>query len=198
MPYNSSRHSSDLQGSILSRLRNGEDSAFEYILNTYGEALIAYATKIVGSEEPAREVVQDVLLELWRHRSDVQDNWDIAGYIYGLTRRRAIDIVRSNAAADRRQYEWLNENLGLESSISAYEEAAEIEATIRTRVWNALSELSPRCREVFLMVWDRRMTYAMISQTLGIAEPTVRRHMSRAVQHLSEIFATNSGRFPES
>ncbi len=196
MPHHSSSRYPDEEGSVLSRLRNGQNSAFDYVVNTYGEALIAYAAKIVGNAEAGREVVQDVLLELWHNRTQVQDNWDIASYLYGRTRRRAIDVFRSETAADIRQHEWLKESLELEPAITAQEETAEREATVRTHVWNALSELSPRCREVFMFVWDQRMSYAVIAQNLGIAESTVRRHMSRAVQHLSEVFSGDSGQDP--
>ncbi len=198
MPHYDSQN--DLRGdaAFMGRLRDGDDSAFDILVNTYAGPLIVHASRIIGSVDSAREAVQDVFLKLWNDRAQIEDKWDIGAYLYGLTRKRAIDVVRSDQASQRRQYLWLGEH-HIDASLPTFpsDEPADKDAQIRARVWNALGELPPRCREVFMLVWDQQLSYAIIAQRLGIAEPTARRHMSRAIQHLSAAFKANVDYFEE-
>lgn len=170
---------------FLARLRDGDESAFNLLVRTYGGSLIGHASRIVGSVDSAREVVQDVFLEVWRNREHVQSHWDISAYIYGLTRRRAMNVAAANKSTGQREYLWVTEMT--EGDVLTGSTVADEDACIRTMLWNALLELSPRCREIFMLVWDRQLSYSVIAQQLGISESTVRGHMSRAMQHLAEV-----------
>lgn len=184
MAYSASSKNLRSDPQLIARLRDGDTNAFNLLVSMFGGVLIGHASRIVGSVDSAREVVQDVFLEVWRTHEHIEPHWDITAYLYGLTRRRAVDVARSEKATSQREYRWVTEVV--ESSSNEVSDVEE-DARIRASLWNALSELSPRCREVFMLVWDYHLPYAVIAQQLGIAEPTVRGHMSRAMQHLTDI-----------
>lgn len=180
---------------FLTRLRDGDEAAFDLLATTYGAPLIGHASRVVGSVESAREVVQDVFLRLWHSREHIDPDWDISAYLYGMTRRLALNVLKSEKAASQREYMWVTESMDTAQSFQAEAEEEDEKARIRTSIWNAMLELSPRCREVFMLVWDRHLPYSVIAQQLGIAEPTVRRHMSRAVQHLADVLGVGTGKY---
>ncbi len=176
---------------LIARLRDGDESAFDLLVDSYAGGLIRHAARIIGSDDSAREVVQEVFLRLWRTRGEISPDWDVVAYLYGSTRRRAINFVQSEISASQREYRWIQE---LDHQPGQFTESEDELSSDREQqravVWNAARALSPRCREVFLLVWDRRLSYAEISALLGVAEPTVRRHMSRAIQHLAELLGS--------
>lgn len=177
---------------FLACLRDGDEDAFNLLMNTYGGALIGHASRIVNSVDSAREVVQEVFLEVWRGREHIEPTWDIVAYLYGLTRRRSMDVARAESAARHREYKWVKEVLEPTWDEADDADEADGNARVRASLWNALTRLSPRCREVFMLVWDRQLSYLEIAQHLGISEPTVRGHMSRAVQHLASELGPGS------
>lgn len=80
---------------LVSRLRAGDERAFEAIHDRYRRALIAYARRFLRrSDHDAEDVVQDVLLSA--HRALGADDRPVAlrAYLYRLTRNRCIDEVR--------------------------------------------------------------------------------------------------------
>lgn len=172
---------------LITRLRNGDEHAFESLVQSYGGPLIAHAFRIVGDADIGREVVQDVFLSVWLQRDRLQPDWDIRAYLYGLTKQRAIDAIRAERSSSERERRWITQHLAELDGKEGLDSDPE-DGDIRRAVWNALLELTPRCREVFLFVMDHKMEYPEIARSLGLSETTVRRHMSRAVAHLAEIF----------
>ena len=53
---------------LLERLRNGDERAFDVIFRTWYPSLVRSAESIARSRALAEELVQDVMLELWRRR----------------------------------------------------------------------------------------------------------------------------------
>jgi RNA polymerase sigma-70 factor (ECF subfamily) len=157
------------------------------LVQTYGSALIRYAAGMVSSVDIAQDVVQDVFLSLWQGRSRIENSWDIAAYLYGSTRQRALKFVRSAQARTQREDRWAVQR-HVETDMSATIDVSANEADdVRMQVWNALAGVSPRCREVFMLVWDDELPYIEIARRMGLAEPTVRSYVSRALKQLIDV-----------
>ncbi len=52
----------DDEAALVAQLRAGDEAAYEQVVRTYGGRLLAVARRIVGTEEDARDVVQDAFL----------------------------------------------------------------------------------------------------------------------------------------
>ena len=52
---------------IISRINNGDAKAFEQLYTTFYVYLCAVATKYVYNPEAAREIVNDVFMNVWNH-----------------------------------------------------------------------------------------------------------------------------------
>jgi RNA polymerase sigma-70 factor (ECF subfamily) len=181
---------------LIARLREGDPSALEAVMRMYAARLIQYASRWVDSADRADEVVQDVFFALWRDRAALPITRDVAAYLFWRTRNHALDVARADRAAHDRDGRWSVEMHGQyvadvtpgESAI----EAAERERAIRT----ALAGVSPRCREVFGLIWDKHLSYAEVAEVLGIAIPSVRSQMSRALKHLFAALGSEADRPP--
>src|SRR5688572_31947730 len=56
----------DDETALIAQLRAGDEAAFEQVVRQYGGRLLAVARRIVGTEEDARDVVQDAFLNAFR------------------------------------------------------------------------------------------------------------------------------------
>lgn len=199
MVNNDPIHESIRSVAFLNRLRDGDDAAYNELVWAYGASLIRYATGILDSVDLAHDVVQDVLLKLWRNRDQIEDSWDIGAYLYGRTRHRAIDIARSSQSSGQRDGQWVVQNkIESDSGSGNIDGIDNLDADsgdsdeIRKAVWGALQGVSPRCREVFMLVWDEHLPYLDIAHRMGLTEPTIRSYMSRALKQLAKVLKQNT------
>src|SRR5258707_12880651 len=79
---------------LLDRLRRGDEAAFDVIFRTWYPSLVRSAESIVRSRAVAAEVVQDVMLELWRRREKLAAEGSPEAYLFQSTRHRALNHVR--------------------------------------------------------------------------------------------------------
>ncbi len=171
---------------LIANLRSGDPSALRTLVNTYAPALIRHARRILPSHDVARDVVQDVFLELWSERETFDVTRDIAAYLFWRTRNRALNVRRAEIATRRREGRWSVEHETSLGEIQNTGEAVVDAEAAREEIWRALANVPPRSREIFMMVWDRQLSYADIAQRLGLSVTTVRSQVSRALKHLIE------------
>lgn len=169
---------------LLDGLRRGDESAFDSIFRTWYPGLVRSAEPIVGSQAIAEEVVQDVMLELWRRRESLNENLTVQAYLFRATRNRALNHVRHEKVQKRAEPE-----LAREESIDSSAPAQMDEDAIQVAVRSAVSRLPERCQEVFELSRFRGLKYSEIAVALGISVKTVEAQMSKALRILREELA---------
>lgn len=184
-------HTKELE-TLTREIKNGNPLALDQILKLYGSALIAYSSARTGNEDIAEEVVQDVFMQLWNDRSKLESDYNLVNYLYWLTRNKSIDAVRSDSKARQREQNWMNQIFTEQGHSSENFALKSIDAMeIRTRVYDLLSAAPPKCREIFMLVWDTQLSYEEVAGKLGISVRTVRNQVSRAIKVLSDRWGEN-------
>ena len=93
---------------LLGRLRKGDETAFDSIFRAWYPSLVRASESIVRSRAVAEEIVQDVMLELWKRRESLADDSSPQAYLFQSTRNRSLNhirharVERRGRAADRR------------------------------------------------------------------------------------------------
>lgn len=180
-------HSIIWDAALLIRLRDGNAAAFDMLVRSFGAALIRHAAHIVNSVDVAQDVVQEVFFSVWQNRSRIEPNWDITSYLFGLTRRRSIDVARSRSSSSERESNWIAQKDMESDSAPQSPDFITEQEDLRREVWAALSGVSSRCRDVFMMVWDHQVSYREIAERTGLTEQTVRIYASRAMRRLADV-----------
>src|SRR6476660_4152181 len=169
---------------LLDRLRKGDESAFDTIFRAWYPSLVRSAESIVKSRAVAEEVVQDVMLELWRRRESLARDSSPQAYLFQSTRNRALNHVRHERVERRGE----PEAMGL-AAVGASAPAQLIEEEIEIALKNAVAALPARCREVFELSRTHGLRYSEIATVLGISVKTVEAQMGKALRILRERLA---------
>jgi RNA polymerase sigma-19 factor, ECF subfamily len=172
---------------ILARLRSDDaaaQTAFDELFRSSYARLVRMAMSVVRDQAVAEELVQDVMLELWRRRTQLALDVSVQAYVMRATRNRALNHVRHEKVEQRGAVLAAAENPRAPAATHRVE-AGELEAAYRS----ALDELTPRCREVFEMSRVQGLRYTEIAQTLGITVKAVEAHMGKALKTLRERLA---------
>jgi RNA polymerase sigma-19 factor, ECF subfamily len=164
---------------LLERLRQGDEAAFDAIFREWYPSLVRSAESIVRSRAVAEEVVQDVMLELWRRRESLAKESSPQAYLFQSTRNRALNHIRHERVERKSEPELMRQT---EMSASAPSQLVEEEIEVALRT--AVSELPDRCREVFELSRTHGLKYAEIATVLGISVKTVEAQMGKALRSL--------------
>jgi RNA polymerase sigma-70 factor (ECF subfamily) len=169
---------------LFARLRTGDEAAFDAIFRAWYPPLVRIAEGLVRERAIAEEVVQDVLLEVWRLRERLGDEESPRAYLIRATRNRALNHLRHLRVQERgAPY--------VESRVESPAEGASrvVEAELDAAVRGAVADLPPRCREVFELSRVHGLSYAEIAASLEISIKTVEAQMGKALRTLRERLA---------
>ena len=72
----------DPGGPLLDRLRKGDQGAFDEIFREWYAGLVRAAESMLRDRAVAEEIVQDVMLELWRRRASLDPHGSPKAYLY--------------------------------------------------------------------------------------------------------------------
>ncbi len=141
-------------------------------------ALFNYARYILGSDDDAREVVNDVFLKLWERRDelgpfDLKAAERLKSYSFRATKNSCLNFLRAQKKS------WLQIERDIEdmsTPLSGLEEKED-----RQQLHNWLNELPPKCRQVFKMSRFDGLKNNEIAELLELSVKTVENQMTKAL-----------------
>jgi RNA polymerase sigma-70 factor (ECF subfamily) len=142
----------------------------------------------VDTREATEDIVQDVFVYLWDHRSSIDMTVSIKAYLYTAVRNGALKYLRrqtTEQAHSPRLTEFITYLQELESP--------EREHLYIERARQALEELPNQCRNIFLMNCLEGKKYKEIASELSISVNTVKTQLSRAYSNIREKLNVKGG-----
>jgi RNA polymerase sigma factor (sigma-70 family) len=139
-----------------------------------GAELWGLARHLGLSQEEADDAVQDTLLRLWSALLDGKPIERPDAWAFRTLYRSAMDRHRW-----RRRGRLLAERIGMQPAHQAAPDTAE-----RMAVWEAVETLPERQRLAIYLRYRADLPFEEIGQILGIAAPSARSHVSRALDAL--------------
>lgn len=166
---------------LLAALRGGEEKAMEAIFRLYYADVCRAVLRIIPTPEIAEDIGQDVLLELWRKKEQIQINTSLAAYLRRAGVNRALNHLRDQKMKFDQDAD-LEYHSPMAPSFSQELEAEEL----RQKIEEAIDALPERCRVIFVLSRFEEMSYQKIADTLGISVKTVENQMTKALRILRD------------
>ena len=169
---------------LLARIRQGDEQAFDALFRQYYGPLVGLSESILKARAHAEDVVQDVMLEVWRRREALKIDESWRSYLFRATRNRSLNELRR--ARVIREAEPLVRG---EESVGATGPANLVAEEVQAAFARTMAALPEPVREVFAMSRRDGLRYAEIAAVLGISVKTVEARMGRALRELREGLA---------
>ena len=166
---------------LITALKNGSEEAFTSLYHKYCNKVYKFCRLYFTNTSSAEEVVQEVFIKLWDIRSYVNENENLEGLLFIITRNMVFDNTRKN----------FNESFYQISILAAYDKAYDIEEELQAKdlkvyIDRLVDELTPRQKEIFCMSRYEHLSYKEIAERLDISPKTVERHINDALKYLKK------------
>ncbi len=149
-----------------------------------GAELWGLARHLGLSPEEADDAVQETLLRLWSALRDGQSIDRPDAWAFRTLYRSAMDRHRW-----RRRARLLVERVGAQPSRASYVDHAD-----RMAIWEAVETLPQRQRLAIYLRYRADLPFEEIGRILGIAAPSARSHVSRALDALRQQLGEETSR----
>src|SRR5688572_27042638 len=161
--------------------RDQSQDAFTALVKRHLGLVYSAALRQVRSPQLAEEVAQSVFTDLARSAPRLNPPTVLTAWLYEVTRRTAINVVRSEA---RRR---LREQIALE--MNAMNAKADDWMQIEPLLDEAIHALDGADRTALLLRFFENKSLREVGQTLGTTDDTARKRVNRAIERLREFFA---------
>lgn len=162
---------------LISLLKEGREDAFTEIYLRYWKLLYNNADSVLGNEDLAKDIVQNVFISIWQRRADVEIQ-NLKAYLQQAVRFAVFKSIREQKVNDAFYERLAHVTVEIihDNPLLYKEQQALLNRLINT--------LPADCREAYHLSREENLTYKQIAFQLGISEKTVEKRLSKSLNHI--------------
>jgi RNA polymerase sigma-70 factor, ECF subfamily len=164
---------------IVELLKAGNPKSIDLLFENYYNYLCGVAFRMIEDNSYAEDIVQDLILNLWNKRENLDIKISLGAYLKRATINRSLNYLRSN-------HNKLEDSITAPDVVSQDKGSQDImeQTELESQIHNIIEQLSPKCKIVFKMSRFEEMTYQEIAETLSLSVKTVENHIAKALKIL--------------
>lgn len=178
---------------LVEAYRKGESAAFRTLVERYHDDLLRFLIRLGGDRQIAEDAFQDAFLQVHLSLGSFDSSRRFRPWLFTIAANKARDLLRKKG---RRQALELSAPMGSVSGGSREDggsfidlleidipspDSGVLDEERDALVQRALDQLSDPLREILLLAYFQRLTYAQIAEELGIPLGTVKSRLHAAV-----------------
>lgn len=183
-------HDPDVQ--LMLRAKRGDDAAFSQLVETYQDRLVGVLTHLLGNQDAAEDLGQEVFLRVYRNRSKYEAKAKFSTWLFHIANNLASNWRRDSAR--RREASLAGSDSGPLGTRPQEQLLAEKSALMPARVLDrvesqtlvraALDSLNDRQKMAVLLNKFEQMSYIDIAEAMDLSPKAVKSLLSRARENL--------------
>jgi RNA polymerase sigma-70 factor, ECF subfamily len=171
---------------LVAAVARGDEQAVAEVYRRYSGAVWAVAQRVCVDRASAEDVCQTVFVELWRRPERFDPGrGKLRSWLVAQGHARAVDVVRSETARQRRQERAAR--LAPTPPPSGDVEAASLLASLADHVRRALDRLAADDRDAIVLAYFGGHSYRETASLLGAPEGTVKSRIRRGLEGLRRL-----------
>lgn len=169
-----------IEQTIVEKISNGDQSAYEELFHTYYAHLCNFAFQFMKEQEASEEIVQDIFYNIWNSRQSLDIQVSIKSYLFSSVRNRCINQLKQ--IQTREKYKQYNEQQIAYSENVTHDLATEND--LAALIVKSVEELPPERKKIFLLSREEGLKNKDIADKLNISIKTVENQMGKALKFL--------------
>jgi RNA polymerase sigma-70 factor, ECF subfamily len=184
------------ENELVLKAQKGDERAFEELVYRYDSRILGIAMRYTGDRETARDIYQEVLLRVHAALPRFRFESRFSTWIYRIAanlcltyraterRNRTVPLEEEESGDGRRRGKAVNPPEALIDASDSLRQTFSSE--IAARLGEALDQLSPQQRMVFVLRHFEGQKLREIADCLDCAEGTVKKHLFTGTQRLRQ------------
>lgn len=165
---------------LLSRIADGDQQAFQMLVDRYQPYINFVALRLTGNEAMAEDIIQDAFVKVWLHRKKLPEMTNFGGWVY-----RVAANITHNALKQINHQKMHHRFLQREEVVSSAIPAHIIEQKELKNILDKGVNLLPlRQKEAFQLIKLDGMSYKEAAKQLGVSLDTVKTNLYLAIRFL--------------
>jgi len=166
---------------------------FEQLFYEYQPRLVRFAVRYID-DETAEDIVQNCFLRLWEKREQITLG-NIKSLLFQMVRNDCLNELKHRAVAGTSSLDDLIEAEGSEQlywqDLAPEADAVMIGNELQEQIDEALTHVSEKSREIFLLSRQQELKPKEIAEQLGITRQAVEKHINAALDALRNYLPKN-------
>lgn len=168
---------------LVALLKNKDRHAFNYLYDNYAGALYGVIINVLGNEEIARDVLQEVFVKIWKNMERYEEaKGRLYTWMLNIARYSAIDVLRSSKHNNDKQTGSIADNVHIDNS--------SLSVTIKTDhlgLKKVVEGLKEEYRQIINLAYFKGYTQDEIAKELDIPLGTVKTRCRSALLQLKDL-----------
>ena len=169
---------------LVAEFLAGNESAFNRLVKRYQEKIYWHARRMTGNHLDADEIVQQVLMVIYKKLNTFKFQSSLYTWIYKITSTRSLNLIKNNKLRSFFSSSDLTDRTGINANdiTGSIENKEKLE-----RVQRMLQKIPPKQREVFIFRNFDELSYKEISEITGKSEGALKASYFHAFNKLKEL-----------
>ena len=167
---------------LIQGLRNGDENAFRFLVDTYQDRIFNTSLGIVQNAEDAEDVAQEVFVQVYKSINSFKGESKLSTWMYRIATTRSLDLLRSRKSKKR---SGLVQRLFGGVTLDRKENAA--------KLFKAIAQLPENQKIAFTLHKLEDLSYQEVSETMKTSLAAVESLMHRAKLNLRKLLEKELG-----
>jgi RNA polymerase sigma-70 factor (ECF subfamily) len=183
----------DQDALLMARLHEGDEAVVGEIGQRYGVELRLFCQRMVYNEALAEDLVQDVLVTCCKAQAGAKPTGSLRGWLYRVTRNRAIDELRKRhpnvrlSALDTNDRMWSDSAVPLDPVTTPAGKAIKEDRARRVKM--AIDAMDEDLREVVILYFFQGLPREQVAEAIGLTLSGAKARLAKATRQLREQLA---------
>ncbi len=176
---------------LIRRARDGDDSAFNQVVQTYRKRILGTIARLIGRPEDVEDVGQEVFLRLYFSLDQLRTPEMFEPWLYRLTVNAAYDYLRRQRRRSESRMADLSEQqvmLADATAGSKREDEEQRRKRVRELVDSLLSSISEQDRILLTMKEIEGLSLKELEKVYGVNENALKVRLFRARQRVVKVY----------
>ncbi|MEI8224495.1 MAG: sigma-70 family RNA polymerase sigma factor [Bacteroidota bacterium] len=170
---------------FINKLKHGEVLSFDNIFKKYHKKVYYFAISYLKNKEEAEDVVQEVFMNLWKYKDQINEYYVFSKYLFKITFNATCKRFRK-LASDKKHLEEALKNISIEDNSTILD--IEYDNLLETAN-RLIQELPSRQRNILILSIEEHLSTEQIAQKMKISKKTVNNYLAMAKTSLKKTFA---------
>jgi len=183
---------------LLKRYVAGEEGAFQELVHQYKDSVYAFLRRYLHDRDLVDDVFQDTFLQLYVSRDTFDQSRPLRPWLFTIAANKAKDALRRRQRIDATNLGSLfdDEEHSLDDVLNTldHDESRPYDDLVKEEtaaaVKRIIARMPAKLREILLLAYFQKFSYAEIAGMLGIPVGTVKSRLHTAVGRFAEDWNT--------